>query len=195
MSLRLTTGFCSGMSLQSANEGTRPTSGKVRAAVLNSIQMRLTGAKMLDAFAGSGAVGIEALSRGAEQVTFVESGREALIALRVNLKEVDRRAQKLSLRPVIRIESVSVAKALPLQKDESFDLLWFDPPYAVLANEWPIWAKEIDRIATAEALVIVESDEAGAEFLKKWSEDSAWELQKQKSYGIIHVSYFERKGQ
>ncbi|RZA17129.1 MAG: hypothetical protein EOP10_23305 [Proteobacteria bacterium] len=195
MSLRLTTGFCSGMSLQSANEGTRPTSGKVRAAVLNSIQMRLTGAKMLDAFAGSGAIGIEALSRGAEQVTFVESGKEALVALRVNLKEVDRRAQKLSLRPVIRIESVSVAKALPLQKDGSFDLLWFDPPYALLANEWPVWAKEIDRIATAEALVIVESDEAGAEFLKTWSEDSAWELQKQKSYGIIHVSYFERKGQ
>jgi 16S rRNA (guanine(966)-N(2))-methyltransferase RsmD len=193
MTLRLTTGFCSGMSLKKANEGTRPTSGKVRAAVLNALQMRLAGARMLDAFAGSGAVGIEALSRGAAQVTFVESDPEALAALSMNLKEVDRRAKQLGLMPVIRLERLTVAKALGLQNSRSFDLLWFDPPYASLPHEWRLWSHELDRIATAEALMLVESDEAGAAYLKNWSETSAWELQKQRSYGIIHVSSFRKK--
>lgn len=193
MTLRLTTGFCSGMSLQSAIEGTRPTSGKVRAAVLNALQMRLTGARVLDAFAGSGAVGIEALSRGASSATFIESGREALAALRINLKEVERRAEKLGKTLSIRIERISVGKALPLQKDRSFDVLWFDPPYAALSSEWPIWAKELTRMAADDALLVVESDEGGARYLETWAKDSAWELQKQKSYGIIHVSFFERR--
>ena len=193
MSLRLTTGFCSGMSLESANEGTRPTSGKVRAAVMNSLQMRLSGARVLDAFAGSGAVGIEALSRGADSATFIESGGAALAALRINLKEVERRAQKLGKGLVMRIEKISVGKALPLQKDKSFDVLWFDPPYANLKSEWCHWAKELGRIAADDALLVVESDEASALYLEGWAKESAWELRKQKSYGIIHVSFFERK--
>lgn len=193
MTLRLTTGFCSGMSLQSANEGTRPTAGKVRAAVMNSLQMRLPGATILDAFAGSGAVGIEAVSRGADGATFIESGKEALAALRVNLKEVERRAKNVGKNPVLRLESSAVAKVLPLLKDQSFDILWFDPPYALLPQQWPLWAKEIDRLARDGAILIVEADEAGAKALEAWARESAWELRKQKSYGIIHVSFFERK--
>ncbi len=194
MSLRLTTGFCSGMSLKSASEGTRPTSGKVRAAVMNSIQLRLADARVLDGFSGSGAVGIEAVSRGAKSATFIESGKEALGFLRANLAEVDRRAKNAKKDLVLRLESQAMSKTLPLLKDKSFDLLWFDPPYAILSQEWAAIAKELDRLADDDALVIVESDEAGAKFLEDWQKSSPWELQKQKSYGIIHVSFFERRG-
>lgn len=193
MTLRLTTGFCSGMSLLSPNEGTRPTSGKVRAAVMNSIQMRLAGASVLDAFAGSGAVGIEALSRGAERATFIEAGKEALIALRSNLQEVERRAEKVKKQITVRIEKSAVAKVLPLLQDSSFDVLWFDPPYAILPQQWPLWATEIDRIAARDAMLVVESDQAGARVLEEWSRASAWVVSKQKSYGIIYVTFFERR--
>ncbi|MBC7660999.1 MAG: RsmD family RNA methyltransferase [Chitinophagaceae bacterium] len=197
MSLRLTTGFCSGMSLQSPAEGTRPTSGKVRSAVMNSLQMRLPGARLLDAFAGSGAVGIEALSRGAALACFVESNAEALKALRVNLSEVERRAKTLSKTPTIRIFAMNAAKALSQQTDASFDILWFDPPYAALPQQWPLLVPELPRITAKGGLLVVESDESGAGYLLQWSEreaNDAWTLTKQKAYGKIAVSFFERRG-
>jgi 16S rRNA (guanine966-N2)-methyltransferase len=195
MSLRLTTGFCSGMSLQSPPEGTRPTSGKVRTAVMNSLQTQIAGARILDAFAGSGAVGIEALSRGAALACFIESGSEALKALRINLAEVERRGKTLPKAPVIRIFPMNAVKALSQQSDASFDILWFDPPYAALTQQWPLLVPELLRISADDALLVVESDEPSAAFLKSWAEDPAcpWEMNKQKLYGKIAVSFFAKR--
>ncbi len=195
MSLRLTTGFCSGMNLVMPPEGTRPTSGKVRSAVWNSLQTRLAGARVLDVYAGSGAVGIEALSRGAALACFIESGADALKALRTNLAEVERRAKNLERAPVIRIFPMNAAKALKEQNPQSFDILWFDPPYDKLMDHWPAVAPELDRIAAPDALVVVESHQEAAQYLAKWGEGggNAWEMTKQKVYGKIVVSFFERR--
>lgn len=197
MSLRLTTGFCSGMSLQSPPEGTRPTSGKVRTAVMNSLQLRLAGARVLDAFAGSGAVGIEALSRGAALASFVESGAEALKALRMNLAEVERRGRTLPQPPLIRVLPMNVVKALAQQDAASFDILWFDPPYAILTEQWPLLVPEVLRIASEDALLVVESDADAAGFLSAWAlpESCPWVMSKQKVYGRIAVSFFQKRGE
>lgn len=183
------------MSLQSPPEGTRPTSGKVRTAVMNSLQVRIPGARILDAFAGSGAVGIEALSRGAGSATFIESGAEALKALRINLAEVERRSKTLPKAPVIRIFPMNAVKALTQQNPQSFDILWFDPPYAKLPEQWPLLVPELIRISSDDALLVVESDLESSEFLKQWAEgsDALWEMTKQKQYGKIAVSFFEKK--
>ena len=195
MSLRLTTGFCSGMSLQSPPEGTRPTSGKVRTAVMNSLQLRISSARVLDVFAGSGAVGIEALSRGAALACFVESGTEALKALRINLAEVERRGKTLPKAPIIRIFAMNAVKALAQQNAASFDILWFDPPYAILVQQWPLLVPELLRIAADDALLVVESDDEAAKYLETWALDEAcpWDMSKQKFYGKIAVSFFKKR--
>jgi len=157
--------------------------------------MRIPAARVLDVFAGSGAVGIEALSRGAASACFVESGAEALKALRSNLAEVERRGKTLPKAPVIRIFAMNAVKALAQQNAASFDILWFDPPYAILVQQWPLLVPELLRIAAEDALLVVESDDEAARFLEGWAQDEScpWEMSRQKFYGKIAVSFFQKR--
>ncbi|WP_437546715.1 MULTISPECIES: 16S rRNA (guanine(966)-N(2))-methyltransferase RsmD [unclassified Sorangium] len=108
-------------------EGTRPTADRVREALFSSLG-DVTGALVCDLYAGTGALGIEALSRGARRAVFVESGRPALAVLRENLAA-------LGLDEAARVVPLPVERALDLLRDEGpFDLALLDPPYAVLAK-------------------------------------------------------------
>lgn len=101
---------------------TRPTSEKVREAIFN-ILGPVEGARVLDLFAGSGALGIEALSRGAAHATFVDTGKPALAALRANLRELgleDRAA-------VLPMDAVAAARRPP---PAPWGIVFVDPPYA-----------------------------------------------------------------
>ncbi|AUX37416.1 MULTISPECIES: 16S rRNA (guanine(966)-N(2))-methyltransferase RsmD [Sorangium] len=108
-------------------EGTRPTADRVREALFSSLG-DITGALVCDLYAGTGALGIEALSRGARRAVFVESGRPALATLRENLAA-------LGLADAARVVPLPVERALDLLADEGpFDLALLDPPYAALAK-------------------------------------------------------------
>ncbi|WP_437966849.1 16S rRNA (guanine(966)-N(2))-methyltransferase RsmD [Sorangium sp. So ce260] len=108
-------------------EGTRPTADRVREALFSSLG-DVTGALVCDIYAGTGALGIEALSRGARRAVFVESGRPALATLRENLAA-------LGLAEATRVVPLPVERALDLLRDEGpFDLALLDPPYAALAR-------------------------------------------------------------
>ena len=106
---------------------TRPTTDQVRTACLDSLTPWLINARFLDLFAGAGAVGIEALSRGAEGAVFVESDRRAVNALRENLKS-------LGLTGRGRIFSCAVRRAIHELKrsGEHFSVIFLDPPYETL---------------------------------------------------------------
>jgi 16S rRNA (guanine(966)-N(2))-methyltransferase RsmD len=108
---------------------TRPTSDRLRETLFNVLTPRVAGARFLDLYAGSGAVGIEALSRGAARVEFVEREPRALKVLRENLK-------KLGITSGFRIDSRSVAAALKeLGKEaQRFDLIYLDPPWDAAAE-------------------------------------------------------------
>lgn len=111
--------------------GTRPTSEKVREALFDVLGPRVEGALFLDLFAGTGAVGFEAISRGARGAVFVESGRDVQAVLRAN-------AQALGLSPpVFRLLPVPAAKGLAMLGEEGYapDVAFCDPPYADEA--WP----------------------------------------------------------
>jgi 16S rRNA (guanine(966)-N(2))-methyltransferase RsmD len=97
----------------------------LRQAAFNVLGARILGARVLDLFAGTGAVGLEALSRGAATATFVESDRRALGSLRANLSA-------LNLTPRARVVASSVLPALVrlLQAGELFDCIFLDPPFA-----------------------------------------------------------------
>ena len=105
---------------------TRPTSDRLRETLFNVLAPRMEGARFLDLYAGSGAVGIEAVSRAASIVVLVERAEPALKVLRANLDQ-------LGLRGQVRVEAVSVAAFLrrirPDSKAMRFDVVFLDPPY------------------------------------------------------------------
>jgi 16S rRNA (guanine(966)-N(2))-methyltransferase RsmD len=105
---------------------TRPTSDRLRETLFNVLAPRIEGSSFLDLYAGSGAVGIEAMSRGAQSVVLVERAAPALKVLRSNL-------EKLGLRSGVRVEAVSVAAFLrrvrPGGAATKFGLVFLDPPY------------------------------------------------------------------
>jgi 16S rRNA (guanine966-N2)-methyltransferase len=107
-----------------AGLATRPTSDRLRETLFNVLAPRIRGASFLDLYAGSGAVGIEALSRGAAHVVLVERAPTALAAMRANLT-------RLRIRVGFRIHHGDVAAFLRRQAGEArkYDLVFLDPPY------------------------------------------------------------------
>ena len=104
-------------------EGLRPTSDKLRETLFNVIAPRVQGARVLDGFAGTGALGLEALSRGAEHVTFVDDDRRAIALIGENV----RRCGVADRCVIIRGRLIEVSRRLEMA---SFDLILLDPPYA-----------------------------------------------------------------
>jgi 16S rRNA (guanine966-N2)-methyltransferase len=102
--------------------GLRPTSERIRETLFNWLAPRIHGARCLDLFAGTGALGLEALSRGAARVTFVERSREAAVSLRKACDEL--------VADGATIHSVDARRFLDSNHDETFDLVFLDPPFA-----------------------------------------------------------------
>jgi 16S rRNA (guanine966-N2)-methyltransferase len=151
-----------------AGRDTRPTSDRVRGAVFNSLESMdaVDGAHVLDLFAGSGALGIEALSRGAAHATFVDRDRQAVVAVRTNLD-----ALGLADRA-----DVVTADAVPYLTSVAgrYDLVLLDPPYAF--DEWTrVFA------ALPPAVVVAESD-------RDIDPGEGWDVVRQKRYGTTLVT-------
>lgn len=157
---------------------TRPTSEKVREAVFQ-ILGDPAGARVLDLFAGSGALGIEALSRGAAHATFVDSGRPALEAVRGNLAAlgVGDRAS------VIAADAIAFARRPPA---EPWTLVFLDPPYASELGARALEAIPIAALAPG-AVIVVEHDR------RHPPPDAAGSLLRtdQRRYGDTHLSFYE----
>lgn len=112
---------------------TRPTSDRVREALFSALG-DVAGARVLDLYAGTGALGIEAVSRGAARAVFVESARPAIATLRENLTALD-------LLGATRLVAQPAARAVAtLGAEGPFDLVFADPPYAALAEVPPLVA-------------------------------------------------------
>lgn len=104
---------------------TRPTSSKLREALFNICQHYTEDSQFLDLFAGSGAMGLEAMSRGAQHATFIDSDKEASKAIQANIKS-------LNLEESTRVISTDVFKGIGLliRQGKQFDIIYTDPPYA-----------------------------------------------------------------
>lgn len=155
-----------------APEGTstRPTTDRVREAIFNSLGSSglLDGAVVADLYAGSGAVGIEALSRGAERCIFVERDRGAMRALEANVE-----ALGIEDRSVVKSNDVRIVAATI-----DCDIVFADPPYDYDDWEWLLGAVQAD-------LVIAES---GAEIPCP----DGWTITRSKRYGRTYVTVFQR---
>jgi len=169
--MRVIAGTARGRRLQAPPGLTvRPTSDRVREAVFDMLAARdaVAGARVLDLFAGTGAFGIEALSRGAAQVTFVEQDRDAVAAIRSNLAGTGLASAPASL---VRAEVVGW---LEVHRGEPFDVAFSDPPYSFAS-----WPAVLERLPAG--LAVLESD-------REVDPGETWRVLKVKRYGGTVVS-------
>ncbi|EIC67691.1 hypothetical protein OUW_08163 [Mycobacteroides abscessus M93] len=139
----------------------------MREALFSMLEARLDfeGIAVLDLFAGSGALGLEALSRGAQHVTFVESNAAASRVISANIATVG--------LPGAVLRQCPVSTFLSMSPDRAYDLVLADPPYSVSAEEVSaLLSRLTDNWVTDEALVVLERDASGPEAV--WPD--GWEL-------------------
>lgn len=137
------------------SSATRPTSDRVREALF-SILGDISGATALDLFAGSGALGIEALSRGAKSVTFVENDSKALKTIRANLDLVLDKSEHAQSAQVKQIPVADFLRGAPA--GQQFDLVLIDPPYDMAGKLTPFLNDLLPRVLAPGATVVTESD-------------------------------------
>ena len=143
--MRIVSGIWAGEDLVSPARRVRPTAEKVRVAWLDLLGDRVAGARVVDLFAGSGALGLEALSRGATSADFVENGAASLHALKAN---VARLGLKTSRKPIARIfkrDAIPFAEAL---EEGAYDVAFVDPPYGSGKLDRVVAAWQETRFAT-----------------------------------------------
>jgi 16S rRNA (guanine966-N2)-methyltransferase len=131
-------------------EGLRPTSDKLRETLFNILAPRIAGARVLDGFAGTGAVGIEALSRGAAHVTFVEQDRRAAALIQANVAVCGVREDTEADYNVVQGDVVAALR----NGSALFDLILLDPPYE-LQSISPTLEAAATRLS-AEGLLVLE---------------------------------------
>ncbi len=131
---------------------TRPTTDRIKETLFNILQPELPSCRFLDLFAGSGGIGIEALSRGAEKAVFVESSRRAAVCIRRNLEftHLDSRARLLETDVLGALSRLG-------REGQPFSIIFLDPPYGKGWEEQVLAALEHSPLADADTLVVAEA--------------------------------------
>lgn len=181
--MRVIAGSAGGIPLSVPDQVARPTMDKIRGAVFSSLGDAVPGSRVLDLFSGSGALGIEALSRGAESAVFVEQNRRAVDCIRRNLRKCSLDAS---------VQTMDVFRFLEVYAHPAtFDLAFADPPYRKLPGDRDFLRPLLESAELAASL-----SEAGTFVLETLAEDplpplagTRWRLLRAKRYGDTAVHY------
>lgn len=151
--MRIITGKAKGIRLKTLEgDATRPTSERVKEAVFSMIQFDIEGRSVLDLFAGSGQLGLEALSRGASTATFVDKSREAVAIIKDNVQK----AKFSDQSEIYQTEALSFIARCGSKK---FDIVFLDPPYALKLYN-PVLRALLDKeVLKPTSLIVCESGE------------------------------------
>jgi 16S rRNA (guanine966-N2)-methyltransferase len=158
---------------------TRPTSDRVRENVFNIVAPWVEGARVLDLYAGSGAMGLEALSRGAAGVVFVEADRDAVRAIERNLDKL-----RLTGATVVRTEAMT-GLAQEATAGRKYDLVLVDPPYAM--TDFDTLARYLPRVLADDGLAVLESA------VRTEPELAGLAVRTTRKYGSTRVTVFEHE--
>jgi len=180
--MRITAGTLRGRLLSTPRgRHTRPTSSKVREAIFNILGGRVPGARVLDLYAGSGAMGVEALSRGAASCVFVDASRVAAGAISRNLRDLG-----LEDRGRVLCQAVVPALRVLSRAGEEFELVFMDAPYSKAVSRTTLAEAAESGVLTEKGLVVVEHTKREALAEKCGS----LELHVSRRYGDTQVSVF-----
>ena len=183
--MRIIAGKSGGIKIQVPAQVTRPTTDRVREALFSSLGSLVEGANVLDLFAGSGALGIEALSRGADSAVFVEQARKACAVINANLEKTATKASATVQNR--KVESYLKSNA---QAEASFDLIFADPPYGKDSSSQQaisrlVESAELKKLLKPDGVFILENsakaDELYAEGLT---------ISSSRSYGECRITYY-----
>jgi 16S rRNA (guanine966-N2)-methyltransferase len=183
--MRVIAGTSGGIRLFVPKSDIRPTMDRVKAAIFSSLGERIIGARVLDLFAGTGALGIEALSRGAESVMFVESDRQAIAAIERNLAQTQLSGR---IRQQDVFDFLSHASTA-----EPYDLIFADPPYDILTagESFTRLLLRNDRLParlTSDGIFVLEKRPG-----ERLPATDFWEVVRRKTYGASETIFLQRK--
>ena len=180
--MRIISGKAKGTKLYTLEgDVTRPTLDRVKESLFNIIQNEIVGSKFLDMFSGSGAIGLEAASRGAKKVYLCEKSREAVGIIKKNI-------EKTHLD--VNLYEMPYEKMLGLL-DEKLDIVYIDPPYKTdLVYESVKKILDMDLLKS-NSLIIVETDEE--ERIIKQIDELEVEIINKRKYGRVHLIFLKRK--
>jgi 16S rRNA (guanine(966)-N(2))-methyltransferase RsmD len=175
--VRVIAGHYGGRTLKAPpGNATRPTSDRVREALFSILGGHVRDARVLDLFAGSGALGIEALSRGAKEVTFVDDAVPAIRAIKDNLK---------ALKAWGEIRKADAVRFLA--DPGEYDLVFLDPPYKDAAKLAPKLSEALPRVLAPGGLIVAESD-------RRSPLDLQLSLQDERRYGDTLIRIYTLMG-
>ncbi len=179
--MRIIAGTAGSIPLKVPPSLTRPTTDRVREAVFSVLAGKLAGARVLDLFAGSGSLGLEALSRGATSATFVESNGSACTIIGENLRKTRLTGANIQRRDVFSFLSTAPGGR--------YDLVFADPPYAQDESTHALLASLLSlpvlaRLLAPEGIFVLESAARAT-----LPDTPSWEVVREKTYGHTRVSY------
>lgn len=195
MAIRINSGWCRGLTLRSPSTlHTRPTASRTREAVWNSLQFELQDSVVIDLFSGSGAVGLEAISRGAQELSLVDISENAVSCLNYNIKMVLERAKHRQHPPQLKVFRQDGLEFLRSHQPLAADLIWLDPPY----QKVPSWGKPLGELAARVLKVggklVFEYDELGYQDVEAIRHSGEWQEWKHKRYGKTYITILEKLG-
>ncbi len=185
--MRIISGTSRGRKLATPkSQAIRPTSDRVKESIFNILGKEVEGKVVLDLFAGTGNLGIEALSRGAKKVLFVEKGRQAIKLIQRNLSQFGMNVQS-EILPKDVIRAIGILK----QRGESFDLILMDPPYEKGLIQKTLFKLHSFKIYHQDSILIIEHDRR--EPIPTMVE--GWTLIRQRKIGDTLISFLSPSGQ
>ncbi len=184
--MRIITGTARGTKLATLEgDATRPTAERVKEAIFSMIQFDLPDAHVLDLFAGSGQLGLEALSRGAEKAHLVDKSKDAVAIIKQN-------AQKTHLWDRCRVVNMDYADYIHGTKGEKFDFIFLDPPYSSGMVRSAL-EKLADSDIVADGAWIFCEDETEDVFGGDAVLAEKYNIEKQNRYGRVYITVLTRK--
>ncbi len=180
--MRIITGRARGIKLETlAGENTRPTSERAKEAVFSMLQFDIEGRDVLDLFAGSGQMGLEAVSRGAASATFVDKAKDAAAIISKNI-------EKTKLQDSCRVICSDVNDYIKAFRGrKKYDIVFIDPPYALHAVAPTLKALLSAEMLKETTLIIAESEEADV-FESSPELKENFEIIKCTKYGVAHIT-------
>ena len=182
--MRIISGKARGTKLYTLKgENTRPTLDRVKESLFNIIQDKIQEANFLDLFSGSGAIGLEALSRGAKKAILCDKSKEACDIINKN-------AQKTHLEENAIIYNMDFKKVLQNKINEKFDIVFLDPPYK---TNFAIEAIEIifqNNLIKEDAIIIIETDDK--ENITNQLKNIKCEINDIRKYGRAYLIFIKR---
>ena len=188
--MRIISGKAKGTKLYTLEgTNTRPTLDRVKESIFNIIQNDIEDAEILDLFAGSGAIGLEFLSRGARNAVLCDKSKDAC-------KIIEKNIEKTHLENKVTLLCSDFLKAINQMREEKIDIIYLDPPYKTDFIKIAIEELIKNEIITKDTLIIIETDEK-ERVIKQIEKTNEIELTDQRKYGranIIFLKKKERKG-